>query len=237
MKGRFPTLLTLLHGTVSVGKRLGSRLSPVRPRLIRLPGRLLRRMDPRVVRLRDPVPLIRRVLSWGVAASGLVITVALLTAGEGSASAKAGTASLARSEGRSNTHWDPIAEKPVEAGSVPEGAAGKPLARSESRLGMEGKHASRSPRFFDPLLVFTEQPLSSVRAYPLRDPVGIVVDIHGIPEPLLAWEKLVGPDERILGVKRRSTSGGVRYIIYLSTPVQKIETEYEGNVVMVYPVE
>jgi hypothetical protein len=99
-----------------------------------------------------------------------------------------------------------------------------------------GVPVERHPRFYDPILVFTEMVPHGASAYPLADPPGIVVDIHGIPEPLGKAAVAVGKDDRVRMVRRRTTKKGTRYIINLTTPIKRIETEYEGRVVLVYPL-
>ncbi len=235
-----PSMVAFVVVAVSLGTRLWLRLSLVWPALLWVSVRAIRRVDPRVVRLRDPVPLARRLLSWGVVASGIAVTIAVLTAGEGKASAKPGTQSSTPGADRSLMDGERNTGKagiPSVVSVIPFEMPSSSPAGGERRPLEAGQTPPRHSRFFDPLLIFTEQPLSSVYAYPLREPSGVVIEIKGIPEPLLSSERLVGRDERVLGVKRRSTGSVVRYIVYLSTPVQKIVTEHEGNVVMVYPVE
>jgi hypothetical protein len=234
MRRILPTLIASLLRQVYEYKRLLSRFSPFWPAFLRGARRGLSLVDPRVVRLRDPVPLPRRLLTWAVAGSGLLVTIAVLTAGEGSASAGPGETSASSVSAPSTVEGEAL---PASVDPVTGAASSTSMQSSEENAALSAKAEARHLRFYDPLLIFTEHPPSSVCAYPLLAPAGIVVDIYGIPDPLLSSEQLVSRDERILAVKRRSTTSGVRYIISLSTPVRKINTEHEGNVVMVYPVE
>jgi hypothetical protein len=122
----------------------------------------------------------------------------------------------------------PLPPEPFEEKTVEEARA--------NALPTEETDLPRHPRFFDPILVFTEAVPERASAYPLADPTGVVVDLKGVPEPLEPVTSAVGEDDRIRAVKRRVTGQGLRYVIRLSTPVKRVEIESEGRVVMVYPV-
>jgi hypothetical protein len=95
---------------------------------------------------------------------------------------------------------------------------------------------ARHPRFHDMYYVFTWVPPSRVTAYPLANPPGIVIDLEGVPEPEEPPVALVGEDDRIRSIRRRTTSQGLRYVIGIETPVSRVEVEHEGGVVIVTPV-
>jgi hypothetical protein len=84
--------------------------------------------------------------------------------------------------------------------------------------------------------VFTGTAPTRVAAYPLASPPGIVIDLEGVPEPEEPASTLVGEDDRIRSVRRRSTERGLRYIIAIETPVTRLEVEHEGEVVIVTPI-
>jgi hypothetical protein len=110
----------------------------------------------------------------------------------------------------------------------------KPSKTDDSRSPRE-KPDPKSSKFYDPLYVFFDSEVESVTAYPLASPPGLVVDLKGTPEPTIEPDRFVGKDDRIRFIKRRVTPSGIRYIIGLTTPIKRIKTFKEGNVVMVFP--
>jgi hypothetical protein len=107
--------------------------------------------------------------------------------------------------------------------------------RSAKLPGRTSAADKRHPRFFDPIHIFTGTVAPEVAAYPLADPPGLVVDVIGVPEPEEPVERCVAEDERIRTLRRRVTERGLRYVIGLEMPVQRIELIHEGGVVMVFP--
>jgi len=193
--------------------------------------------DPRIVRLRelpstDASPMPRRVviglLIGGLLAIGAVAvgatrdrvggeTVPIQTAQPGPVrrDPTAGSAAPLRQKTVKGPVAKPISHKKEVAEPLPP----KPL----------------HPRFFDPVYVFSPEPISHASAYPLANPPGLVVDLSGVGEPAGTPGQFVGADDRIQSVRRRVTPRGVRYIIILSTPLSRIETFQDGDVVMIFP--
>ncbi|MBN2529225.1 MAG: hypothetical protein JXR76_22740 [Deltaproteobacteria bacterium] len=90
--------------------------------------------------------------------------------------------------------------------------------------------------FYNPFFIFTQAEAKHVEAYPLADPPGLVVDLHGISEPPQSPAQMVGDDVRVLKVRRLKTSKGLRYIIRLSQSIKRIKSQSNGNVVTVSPL-
>lgn len=184
-------------------------------------SQLGRRLDPRVVRLRDPRRYSPRILAVFFLGAALVAGAVSLAATRGEAPPE--------SPGKPSSTYE--LEKPrFETGTAP---APPPAARSIRRApGAAKKH----PRFFDPFYVFSDEAIEGASAYPLLNPPGIVIDLKGLAEPEAGAEKLVGQDDRIRVVRRRATSQGLRYIIGIAQPVRRVEVICEGGVVMVFPI-
>ncbi len=102
--------------------------------------------------------------------------------------------------------------------------------------GNSGTSPASSAAFYNPFYVFTGTEAKGVRAYPLADPPGLVVDVHGVIESDRSPEQMVGDDDRVLGVRRIRTSKGLRYIIRLSQSIRRIKSHTEGNVITVSPI-
>jgi hypothetical protein len=192
----------------------------------RLALRMLRRLDPRLVRLTNPRRHPDRRLLAVLLIGGLSI---------GGAAAIAATREGDVQDGNYaeyEVQTAPDKKEEPEPSPLRRGPR-KPFGDAEvSLFPLEERH----PRFHDPIYVFTDEPARAASAYPLADPPGVVVDIEGSPEPDSEAMAMVGKDDRIKLVRRRMTATGIRYIIRLSTPVTKIETEHEGNVVIVSPL-
>lgn len=103
-------------------------------------------------------------------------------------------------------------------------------------VGNSGPSPAASAAFYNPFYVFTGTEAKGVSAYPLADPPGLVVDVHGVIESDRSPEQMVGDDDRVLGVRRIRTSKGLRYIIRLSQSIRRIRSHTEGNVITVSPV-
>jgi hypothetical protein len=102
--------------------------------------------------------------------------------------------------------------------------------------GDSGISPASSAAFYNPFYVFTGTEAKGVSAYPLADPPGLVVDVHGVSESDRSPEQMVGDDDRVLGVRRIRTSKGLRYIIRLSQSIRRIKSHTEGNVITVSPI-
>ncbi|MFO8074303.1 MAG: hypothetical protein R6V85_20770 [Polyangia bacterium] len=185
-------------------------------------GRMLERVDPRAVRMRDAAPRGRRLLV-GAAAGALALAVgaaalALAVGGEPeSAPGKAPAVGPAAIETADRD--DVEAKSPIAAEKNPDGP----------------RSAARHPRFHDPFYVFTAGEVSSVSAYPLASPPGLVVNLEGAPEPERPAVEMVGKDDRVRAVRRIVTGEGLRYAIRTSTRMRRIEVIHEGEVVIVVP--
>lgn len=193
-----------------------------------VPG-LLRRLDPRIVRVTDP----GRPPGRGLIA---VLLVTGLTVAGAAAIAATGRDSRSDRHSRSDDTLDDNS-RDLRKAPISPGTSARPSPNTEELV--EARRASiakRPKNFYDPIYVFTDAPALVATAYPLADPPGLVVNIEGIPEPEAAAQAMVGQDDRIKAVRRRVTANGVRYIIKLSTPVRRIETVHEGNVVMIAPL-
>lgn len=187
-------------------------------------GRLLERVDPRAVRMRDAAPRGRRLLI-GAAAGALALAagaaaLALADSGEpGTAPRKAPAAGPAPAT--------------IEKPDRDEVEAKGPIAAEKNPA--EPRSAARHPRFHDPFYVFTAGEVSSVSAYPLASPPGLVVNLEGAPEPERPAGEMVGDDGRVRAVRRIVTADGLRYAIRTSTRIRRIEVIHEGDVVIVIP--
>lgn len=194
----------------------------------RLAARKLRRLDPRIARLYDPRPGPDRRIVAVLLLAGLTV---------------AGAAAIAATGAKSN-EADGIQPRRLaseidhQAFEVPRPEPPPPLPSGdrEDDARHDAQTPERHPRFYDPIYVFTEEPARAATAYPLADPPGVVVNLEGTSAPQADPLEMVGKDDRILAVKRRQTAEGIRYIIRISTPVKRIETEHEGNVVIILPI-
>ena len=90
--------------------------------------------------------------------------------------------------------------------------------------------------FYNPFYVFTNTGAKAVSAYPLADPPGIVVDVHGVRKSDASPEEMVGKDDRVVGVRRLVTSKGLRYIIRTSQSIKRIKSQMDGNIITVSPL-
>jgi hypothetical protein len=181
--------------------------------LSRVAARLGKFVDPRTVRLRDPRPKARMWI--GLAAAGVVLV--------------GGAAALA-ANGRSTPESPPL----DVLSSTPTSDA---LVRSVETARLPAPEpGARHPYFFDPIYVFTETPATAATAYPMADPPGVVVNLVGTLEPAGSPASMVGQDSRIRAVRRRATADGLRYVIGMTTPIERIEIEHEGNVVLIFPL-
>jgi len=180
-----------------------------------------RYLDPRTVRLEDPSR--PAILRRPAAALSLVGALAL------------GAAALAAT-GRSGEPGESAPAGAIADVGRPSGSPAEERAEA-SPPGSLALDPPRPPNFHDPLYVFTDGLVERVEAYPLADPPGFVVDLIGAPEPQAAADEMVGADPRTRSVKRRVTDRGVRYVIWLTTPLRRIEVLHEGSVVIVSPVD
>lgn len=117
--------------------------------------------------------------------------------------------------------------------SVPNSTPPSPPKKTTPK---KDKQPAISANYYNPIYVFTQAEAESASAYPLADPPGIVVNLQGLEEPEESAENMVGEDTRVLRVKRRITSAGLRYIIHLKQPIKKIESHKEGNVITINPL-
>ena len=182
-------------------------------------GRGLRRVDPRVVRFKRP----RRFPKWVMTVQIVVVVLAACVVA---------TAAVLPGEDKRTVSEDGFVE--MEQAFTTQVSEVKPTEIDDA-LPPREKSERKNSRFYDPVYVFLESEVESVTAYPLASPPGIVIDLKGTPEPSIAPEEFVGKDSRIRAVRRRVTSSGIRYVIGLTTPIKRIETLKEGNVVMVFP--
>jgi len=189
----------------------------------RLLFRMLGRLDPRVVRLRDPSEHLRRRMVIVAAAVGLVL-------------AATATFAATRGDGGNTATIPEPTAKPVDISSDDPDLQSPSEPPPASIEPVEAK-ARRPANFYDPIYVFTDEPASRVGAYPMADPPGLVVNVEGIPEPVGDAPSMVGEDDRVRSVRRRSTPSGVRYVIGLTFAVRRIEIIHDGNVVIIAPIK
>ncbi|MCP4599747.1 MAG: hypothetical protein GY847_04275 [Proteobacteria bacterium] len=182
----------------------------------------VRRLDPRVVHLRDP----RRFPSQ--------LTSAMLLGG----ALAIGAVSFAATNRGSKEAVIPGPPDPPQERPKRQIITKTDLVLPEIKQKKENKKLStqKHPRFYEPIYVFTDEPVERVSAYPLANPPGVVVDLVGVPEPDGKATQFVGEDDRIRAVRRRTTTHGLRYVIGLTTSVRRINVIHEGQVVMVFPV-
>lgn len=194
----------------------------------------LRKLDPTVVRFRNPRRFPRWVMGAGIAGGFLLVCFAAVAA------------AIPKPEIDAHSNGTDDNPQDVEKHSTFETVQPKGFAESVSKPKPKNSEdiepeeqiepQLKKSEFYDPVYVFFEGDVQNVTAYPLASPAGIVVDLHGTPEPALEASELVGQDPRIRSLKRRVTTSGIRYIIGLSTPIERVEIFTEGNVAMVFPV-
>ncbi len=184
----------------------------------------IRALDPRIVRLRDPRRYPPRL-------TGALVLGAILVVG---AVAFGATRRGSKNQILPGPPLEPPLEKPKRQ-AITKTLLVPPDAQ-EAEIETE-KEIARHPRFFDPVYIFTENPVEQVAAYPLASPPGVVVDLMETPEPEGVPSQFVGEDDRVRAVRRRTTARGLRYIVGLTTPVRRIEVVHDGNVVMIFPTE
>jgi hypothetical protein len=187
--------------------------------LLDLAARVLDRIDPRTVRVRDPRPRVGIWIGAATIGAALVMGAAALAASEQD------DPDAAPEVRQANDEAD---ERPPGEATTKETETAAPIARPEPAP----KHA----RFHDPLYVFTDDPVARATAYPLADPPGLVVNLDGVPEPDRPPSELVGEDPRIRAVRRRVTNKGLRYIIGLEISIKRLQVVHEGNVVIITPI-
>ena len=117
-------------------------------------------------------------------------------------------------------------------GNVSEGSD----TAESSRLAKESETTAAQADFYNPFYVFTHNGAKAVSAYPLADPPGIVVDVHGVRKADASPEEMVGKDDRVVGVRRLVTSKGLRYIIRTSQSIKRIKSQMDGNIITVSPL-
>jgi hypothetical protein len=189
-------------------------------------SRLLRDLDPRTVKLRDPRPRIRPWIVLALVSAALVAGAAALAATTGGEEPRSGD----EPEATGPTEYAPIGPIAAEPHTAP--------ADDRSRRREEAPPPpKRHPNFHDPVYVFTEGQVGKVTAYPLADPPGLVVNLDGAPEPTASPESMVGEDSRVRAIRRRVTDEGVRYVLGLTIPVKRIDVLHEGNVVIITPIK
>jgi hypothetical protein len=101
----------------------------------------------------------------------------------------------------------------------------------------EPKKKPKSVNFYNPYYIFIDSDSQDIKAYPLADPPGIIVNINGADEPVKSAAEMVGRDKRIKEVKRRVTKKGIRYILKISSPLKRIKTTRDGGVIIITPVK
>ncbi len=179
------------------------------------------RLDPRVVRLRDPRRYPRRL------SAAILLGIVLVLGAVSVAATRKGSKKQILPE-----PLEPPPERPRK--QIITKTMLVPPENPDPTI--EGKRIeTRHPRFFDPVYVFTDNPVERVSAYPLASPPGIVVDLIGATEPTGDASDFVGKDDRVRAVRRRNTAQGLRYIIGLTTAIRRIEIVYEGQVAMIFP--
>ncbi|MBN2340973.1 MAG: hypothetical protein JXX29_07070 [Deltaproteobacteria bacterium] len=198
---------------------------------IRHPRQWMTFFDPRVVRLEAPNRFLLHSLMITLLFTGIAVTAFAVAA-----SVKQSPSTV--EDDIASGSEDAIATESLTADAareawLEEGDAAKVKKNTPS----EKKPTALPSDFYNPIYVFTQAQPKQVRVYPLATPPGIVVNIQGIEEPEESAEQMVGEDERIQKVKRVVTSTGVRYIIRLTYPIQRIEGHVEGNVITVSPLE
>ncbi len=200
----------------------GSRLDPrfIRARDFRKLWSVVGRLDPRVVRLRDPRRYPRRL------SAAILLGIVLVLGAVSVAATRKGSKKQILPE-----PLEPPPERPKKQ-IITKTTLVPP---EDPDTAIEENDEKRHPRFFDPVYVFTDDPVQRVSAYPLASPPGIVVDLIGATEPTGDATDFVGKDDRVRAVRRRNTAQGLRYIIGLTTPIRHIDVVYEGQVAMIFP--
>ncbi len=195
-------------------------------------ARLVKELDPRTVRFRDPGVGFRRPALVIVPAVAFLTFCAVAFAASGGASQKERQVD--------DGVVDPIPAPPSpglrRAGLPFEEKAELMEAGSNSEPTIGDTLEKRPMNFHDPLYVFCDETAHKVSAYPMADPPGVVVNLDGVPEPEADAKNMVGKDSRIRAVRRRVTSTGIRYVLALDIPIRRIRVIHEGAVVIILPV-
>lgn len=202
----------------------------------------VQKCDPRIVRLRElsrvESPLLSRPLMCTLFLGGLLVIGAVAVGATRAEDNPEPSDGLEKTRPNLKAQSLPK-EKEPEPPALPTDGRDK-TGLDKAREPAEGKLKSetrllRHPKFFDPIYVFSNETISEVRAYPLADPPGVVVDLMNVALPSEKPENFVARDERVQSIRRRVMPFGLRYIVILTIPLNRIELFHEGNVAMIFP--